>query len=206
MESNTISADIIVYLRQAHPCYTLKDMGNKVGVTRERARQICKRNHLPTKAIIKPPQLYKCLNCDKETTNKKFCSIHCSIEYNNPLVECEGCHKLFRRKKSQLSRRTQHAEHIFCSRECLGRWLGTTYGFIMHPKQKSETRIRIESLKVGELTYAPHPEVHCGVGADEGLKWHCSLMTAVHNISIATGCKYHVHHIKKYLATVTRIK
>ena len=52
----------------------------------------------------------KCINCDKETTNPKFCSSSCSATYNNKLVprrklegNCVVCNKPITKKAKYCS-------------------------------------------------------------------------------------------------------
>lgn len=115
----------VLEMRTKNPCATLQTIGDKVGVSRERVRQILKRDGLKTKATSKR-KVYLCLNCGKELDGqrKKFCSRTCQYEYGHPLVECVECHKLFRVRIAQLLR----YERSFCSRECHGRWMGKKFG------------------------------------------------------------------------------
>lgn len=68
--------------------------------------------------IMSSKSIYNtCLNCCKETKNKKFCSRSCSASFNNKGVrrngnqptDCQQCGK-----KTKLSKRK------FCSRACFG--------------------------------------------------------------------------------------
>ncbi len=124
-------------IRTANPCAVLQKIGDKVGLSRERVRQILKSEGLQT---IHYKQTYVCLNCQKEflpacySASKKWCSRNCKHEYTHPLVECDNCHELFRRVRGQLCQPTMKHTHYFCSKFCHGKYAGTHYGFVAHPE------------------------------------------------------------------------
>ena len=81
---------------------------------------------LPT---IKP--MYRCLECNKLTKYKSFCSRKCKTNYSIITVICSECGQSFQEIKSQLIARVKRhkIDQIFCSKQCYGRWLGRTYGY-----------------------------------------------------------------------------
>ena len=50
-------------LRKTTPCLTLQEVGDKLGVTRERARQLLKAGEMPTKRYLRK---YYCRKCGKD--------------------------------------------------------------------------------------------------------------------------------------------
>ena len=127
----------VVSLKRSYPCYTLQAIGDKVGVSRERVRQILKSAGEHTKAW-RPKRL--CANCGKKLIHRyhpandrkeRFCSKECYSQYHHITLECELCHKFFRRVISEILHyddASHRYNHTFCSRQCFGRWLGLHYG------------------------------------------------------------------------------
>ncbi len=113
-------------LRVNNPCISASSIARRVGVSRERVRQILTDEGLSTRRYI---QKYVCAGCGKITNNTRFCSRKCRHEYYNPQVECYQCHKLFRRKASQLYSPRQLHKYYFCSKHCQGVWLSKEYGW-----------------------------------------------------------------------------
>ena len=111
--------------REANPCATLQQIGDKYGITRERVRQILLHDKLPTAAIIEKRIIY-CLNCGKETPNAKFCNQECRYAYYHIEVLCSQCSKMFSLCQSSLIVRTKRSKTglLFCSKQCWGKWLG----------------------------------------------------------------------------------
>lgn len=64
----------------------------------------------------------KCINCEQETKNAKFCSRSCSVSYNNSKtpkrtknennIKCIGCDNIFYRAPNSA------INQIYCSRSC----------------------------------------------------------------------------------------
>lgn len=131
----------VVRIRQSNPCATLEKIGQQVGITHERVRQILYEAELPTKRYYQPSQLYECLNCRKPTPNKKYCSKECRYEHTHPLVECDICHQLFRRRHTDLFNPSSGTHnHYFCSKSCQGRWLAKNYGWRKGVKNEGKPR------------------------------------------------------------------
>ena len=118
----------------------MTDIGIKVGRSRERVRQILKNEGLPT--LRYKQRLFICQNCESEYDiknndykSKIFCSAKCRWEYSNPLVICDWCGGLFRRRIGALTHKRMKHTHYYCSKYCQGKYLGFTYGFkINHRK------------------------------------------------------------------------
>ena len=122
----TISSDKIIALRWTNPCLTLQAIGDQVGVSRERVRQILKRTGLPTKHY---KQTYTCIVCRNIIThcgNKYFCSQKCRMKYHRIPVECNYCGKIIKRRISEILHYSDKIQrnYSYCNRTCFGKWLG----------------------------------------------------------------------------------
>lgn len=121
----------IITLRKRYPCMTLAAIGRKVGLSRERVRQILVDENVETKRMR---QSYICLNCRKifipqpNHRRKSFCSAKCYHEYHSLILICEQCGKPFERLVSRILDQRQKHTYYFCSKICYGRWLGIHYG------------------------------------------------------------------------------
>ncbi len=114
----------VIGIRESNPCATLQQVGDEVGITKERVRQILVSSSLPTRHYT-VPKLFSCLNCGKPTYNKKYCRKQCWYEYTHPLLTCDTCGTLFRRGQSQIISRANRPVYkggIFCSRKCIGKY------------------------------------------------------------------------------------
>lgn len=124
----------IVRMRRNNPCATLQEVGDRFGVTRERARQILEQAGEPTVAY---QQTYLCLQCDKDIGRKPrlFCSPECRHNYQHIKIACTYCGQLGEYLISHLMWHIAHGSHgtdlFFCSHICQGRWLGENYGFVV---------------------------------------------------------------------------
>lgn len=131
--------DRIKQLRENNPCMVLREIGECVGVSRERVRQVLNKAQLRTRAWS--DLLRICPNCDKEfqATNRKsiHCSRSCQAQFTWIPIICDTCGVLFYRRQSVLManlRNPNHSfgytgEHYFCSRSCFAKWLGENHGF-----------------------------------------------------------------------------
>lgn len=125
--------DLAMQLRIDHPEYTLQQIGTELGVTRERVRQILKKNGLET---CKYREFNYCDNCGgKARHNNKFCSsVECRLDYYRIDLKCAQCGKIKKMLKTDYI--NKHINNplysgngrVFCNKVCQGRWLGTNYG------------------------------------------------------------------------------
>lgn len=121
-------AEKAIAIRQANPCATLQQIGDKLNITREGVRQLLKARGIETKSY-RQRQLYECLNCGAPTRNRMFCDRECRKQYGQIPIECEVCHKIFYRWRSQIiPYGIKKREHMFCSKKCQGVWLGKSHG------------------------------------------------------------------------------
>jgi len=128
----------IAQLRQDNPCLTLEQIGYKVGVSRERVRQLLNKEGLPTKHHIR--QRY-CVVCGETiphyNTKGNTCSMKCFKKLHSVTLICTACGKEFARKVSDILDYNARLKHrgtnksrvgFFCNKKCFGRWLGMMYG------------------------------------------------------------------------------
>ena len=130
----------IIETRKRNPCATLKQIGDKYHVSRERVRQILIRAGENTAGVRSS---IPCVYCGKPLPpgHIKYCSLECRVKATNITIECPVCGKLFTRTKSSLLYRLNHkqrvngktVQHIFCSEKCRGVYAGNNYGFKAHP-------------------------------------------------------------------------
>lgn len=134
----------VIAIRKKDACATLQQIGDHVGVTRERIRQILVEANLRTSSIRRN-QTKVCLNCGeiyKAYRGKYFCSLKCYYNYCKIPIVCDGCGNLFYRRKCDLIHYTPRRIKVgfkitnasYCSSECFGRQIGKLYGFGAHPE------------------------------------------------------------------------
>ena len=125
----SLQSDAIVAYRQANPTLTLKAIGSRYGVSRERVRQILKRAGAQTRALRTP--LQPCPVCGESVgrTAKRFCSRACYSASIRIMLVCEECGAPFPRSAKLHAFRVQQGQrHIFCNNRCTGAWIGRTFG------------------------------------------------------------------------------
>jgi hypothetical protein len=136
------TATKVIELRVRHPEATLRALGDAVGVTYERVRQILNENNLPTKSsVFHAKELRRCKYCGLQfdcpaSSKQLFCSRQCREIYirlnNRILLECCVCHKLFYRSlrfyKRAMKSPKYRTKQVFCSRQCLGHYVGKHNG------------------------------------------------------------------------------
>lgn len=124
----------IIKLRKESPCLTLQRIGDKVGLSQERVRQVLSSESLPTRRIYR---MGKCPNCGelfkryshhRKDQVKIFCSPECRHSYGIGTFICDTCGKIFTRSivcvVHNLVNYQTNDHHIFCSKQCQGRHLG----------------------------------------------------------------------------------
>lgn len=127
----------VVEMRKSNPCASLGQIGRKLGITRERVRQILTSEKLPTRHITLH---YVCNQCGKVMTKgqKIFCSIECFRAFHHITLICDECGKPFSRLMSdavnQFKQGNKENKKLFCSKKCQGLWLAHNYGFGMFPQ------------------------------------------------------------------------
>jgi hypothetical protein len=124
----------IAAFKEANPCITLAEIGQHYGISRERVRQIIKKETgKGYRRITKPRPL--CLNCGQPCNDLgyKYCSKECARETHRVTLECYTCGKLFTRRQSHVMRTATSPAYInkrfYCSKKCFGVQFGLEYGW-----------------------------------------------------------------------------
>ena len=124
-----------------HPEWTMVQIANQHGVTRERIRQILSKAGLPTR---KAKETKYCLHCGApfQTTRRnqgKYCQPSCGWDRKRTAVRvqvnCAECGEEFTRRQTainaslRLNKRVGAAtRQMWCSRRCHGVWFGREHG------------------------------------------------------------------------------
>ena len=117
----TGSRDRVKSLRQSNPGMTLIEIGEEVGVTRERVRQILASENLETRSTARIPiPMPPCRRCGNFVPYRKriFCSSICQHPTGRTIVMCHSCGKEISLMTSIYKTRQARAAHIHCSRTC----------------------------------------------------------------------------------------
>lgn len=137
----------IILLRVEHPEWVLREIGEAVGVTRERVRQILNQHNLPTKAYRRFKYGFdECPRCGGTKRVKGETCKPCRQEIRPPWVTltCIVCGNDFERigaeHRAAIKNYPSHGEKVFCGRECLGSYAGKNYGFPAHKKTRNGGR------------------------------------------------------------------
>ena len=121
----------IMQLRLDNPTMTLEEIGQQVGLTRERIRQILRNNNVPTRATSKFPQR-KCANCQKPMTTdqgyvihvrassptKSYCNTQCREAKLYDYYPCDYCGKLVWKRKKEYKHLKTLSQTFHCSHSC----------------------------------------------------------------------------------------
>lgn len=109
-------------------------ISRKVGLSRERIRQIANYEGFITRNNPKNPHLYNnCVYCGKKFKKEpgytEFCSSNCHKKFLFykywTITECKNCHKYFIVRRSAFLSRGR----TFCGKTCQGEYVAKTYGF-----------------------------------------------------------------------------
>ncbi len=146
------AAKIAVLIRK-NPDQTLQELGDQVGVTRERVRQLIMINGIQgrTKFSLGPrgPMLAvetlhgRCGECSYALNQWGVCK-RCRprrVLKEKLRLLCYGCGKIFLRPEY-----LQRSKMTFCSKICFGRYAGKHFGFGV-TKPKSSQRLIIEQME-----------------------------------------------------------
>jgi len=111
----------IIDYRKNHPYMTLESIGNNVGVTKERVRQILNSENLETRSLHRiPAPMPNCKVCSKPVTYRRriFCSAECQYPGGRTTTKCHSCNKEITLMTSVYNSRLKRAKFIHCSRVC----------------------------------------------------------------------------------------
>ena len=136
MTAALTTAERAVLIRQRNPCMTLLGIGQAIGVTPERVRQVLVEAGEPTRHL-NPWPVYECSQCRGafQATNHQrariktgaappqFCSLVCSKAAHQVPLICDYCGKPFLRQQTRVlvqARDRRYKGSVFCGRAC---WL-----------------------------------------------------------------------------------
>jgi len=111
----------VIALRKKFSELTLREIGEKVGLTRERIRQILIDANLNTKSLARMSTLLPlCATCNKTLPNKrlKFCSQTCQYPNGRTTFQCATCGIYQTVMTSIYKARIRRNSKIHCSRTC----------------------------------------------------------------------------------------
>ena len=130
VRSDQLVVTAVIQLRKENPDMTLKAIGEKVGITGERVRQLLKREGLPTVSTNGHTTSYrvprgKCKTCgdqiglDKEL-DAKYCSRECIQTKGRAIsfITCYRCGKVKSTSKNEVKWQSIKYKHTYCSRSC----------------------------------------------------------------------------------------
>ena len=128
------NAEQVIRLRELNPCWTGVQIGQRVGLTRQRVDQILTKAKLQNKAWR---SMIACEVCDKPTpatygngNPRRWCSKECRRISKALKVSCSQCGELFDLPEYLLIVKVKRGyQHLFCSNLCKGMWAGKHYGF-----------------------------------------------------------------------------
>lgn len=111
----------------ANPVQTLKQVGDEVGITRERVRQIIRDEGLHRAPLERPDNRPTCASCGKrrawQTYVRPTCNA-CTPQVRQYLtLTCDECGTQFQREPYQ----NRSKGFVFCSNVCHGRYAGKHY-------------------------------------------------------------------------------
>jgi len=133
LAERTKKAEVLALVAQSGDSVSLAEIGRRVGLSRERVRQIARKEGAAARSRGEQRELV-CPECGKVFTvrsssieqRRRFCSRECSARsQRGPRVErltfsCEVCGQTYTRKASEVKDGTR-----FCSKTCQGKWLST---------------------------------------------------------------------------------
>jgi hypothetical protein len=108
--------------RKSFPEMTLREIGDAVGYTRERIRQILSEENLATRSsgrkFSKPKD--PCLTCDQPVPRRRmlYCSPQCRHPQGKTTFSCTQCNQPVTVMTSVYKSRTSKSSNIYCNRTC----------------------------------------------------------------------------------------
>lgn len=118
---NSSTRSKVLEILAVNPALSYSIIGDEIGVTRERVRQIAHQNGYPPRyGILKHKKI--CPMCGKTFyTINYYCSSTCGhrVIRKRIVVNCHQCGGAIERTPGNM--RSKNGRY-FCNRECLGRW------------------------------------------------------------------------------------
>lgn len=131
---NSVCHACVAATRDKHPCYTEQKIGDMFGgITRERVRQILKKEGRRTSSTLRDYTAlkYACPRCGEKKHPGSLNCRKCYHELHTVTLTCTWCGKLYEVCQSQIIHKINvHNQDIFfCCKKCHGSWFAKNYGF-----------------------------------------------------------------------------
>jgi len=110
-----------------NPSVPYSIIADEVGVSRERVRQIARRNGYPPRSNTKKIKTKLCPVCGRTYyTSKLHCSRACAgkTRWKRITLNCHQCGKPIERTPGSMRNKSGK---YFCNRKCFGRWVGKSH-------------------------------------------------------------------------------
>ena len=106
-----------VVLRNEHPDWTLLQIGNEIGITKQRVWAILRTSNVPTKKIYNRP---KCPQCGVSIPHDRKLCQSCRDEFYWAYVPCSACGKEIRmlKKLHKYYMNRIGNKNTYCCRTC----------------------------------------------------------------------------------------
>jgi RNase P subunit RPR2 len=125
-------------LKEKPNTYNQIELARRLGVSRERIRQMVNTAGLRPLLRVQERKRYFCSRCGKEIKpGNRFCA-ECRYAMHHITLTCTQCGKEFAITMSDYKRRLKRRKTsagFFCSRRCFGMYIGRVFGF--RPKLRS---------------------------------------------------------------------
>ena len=115
------SRDKVKEIREQHPEWTLNEIGEELGISRERVRQILRSENLETRSAKRVPKpMPPCVRCGEPVPYRKriYCSPNCQRPNGRTTLHCHYCNKPVEVMSSIAKSRNSRYKFFHCSREC----------------------------------------------------------------------------------------
>ncbi len=143
--------------------YSLQQIGDAVGVTRERIRQLLEKHAVTKPSFYTEKQVARLIGCSTwflcnlrrrgvinpkrsghllysvdDLTEARRALDEYRQEHSPITLKCKQCGRDFQLKPSLYRARLRRRKFpgFFCSRRCMGKWSGAQYGFRVHQKNR----------------------------------------------------------------------
>lgn len=146
---------LVIQYRKEHPESTLQQIGDIFHISRERVRQLLKRDQVRTTHVHNYKN--KCKECGKRLSAKTK-TMTC-MDCHRATAICAYCGKTIHRGKALLSRHLKDQTNrkiksqgkYYCDRKCFGAHLGKTVGFAAHPEHASGKTKRLTDEQIKDM-------------------------------------------------------
>ena len=126
-----INYPLVLEIRSENPTASNSEIGRRLGLTRERVRQILGKEGIKT--ARKPRAGIFCKSCGKslhDARAKGPLCLSCIVRSSIVTLTCAYCSKAFPRTRRSIKPGKKRGQiNFYCSRRCWGKVAGKLYGF-----------------------------------------------------------------------------